>query len=91
VRKNGLWLDAPAKSDSLSDHYVSVEARFDATRRAHEHVERHARQRDAIGALGHSAEVAIAGLVFQESAARRLDPHRAEQTPVSEVSDERAA
>ena len=35
IARNGLWLDPPARSDSLSDHYVIVEARFDAKARGH--------------------------------------------------------
>jgi len=35
VTRNGLWLSPPSGSDSLSNHYVLVEGRFDATSRGH--------------------------------------------------------
>jgi hypothetical protein len=35
ISRNGLWLNAPIGSDSLSDHYVLAEGRFEATMRGH--------------------------------------------------------
>lgn len=35
ILRNGLWVNLPARADSLNDDYVIVEARFDATSHGH--------------------------------------------------------